>query len=42
MYPVDGPREQILKKADMAMYAAKRAGGNAYVFFSCYKNMKSA
>ena len=35
IYPVDGETElELLKNADLAMYYAKRAGGNSYRYFS--------
>jgi diguanylate cyclase (GGDEF)-like protein len=33
LYPVHGPREQLLARADLAMYAAKRAGGGVCLVF---------
>ena len=33
MYPEHGPCELLVASADAAMYAAKRAGGNAFTFF---------
>lgn len=33
MYPVDGDQEELIKKADQAMYAAKQTGGSAYRFY---------
>ena len=33
IYPDHGPREKLLVNADMAMYAAKEAGGNAHVLY---------
>lgn len=41
LYPRDGSRlEGLIEKADVAMYAAKRAGGNAYRFYSRLENDK--
>jgi diguanylate cyclase (GGDEF)-like protein/PAS domain S-box-containing protein len=43
VYPEDGDSvEDLLKHADIAMYAAKHEGGNAYIFYSSDLHSKSA
>ncbi len=38
VYPLQGPREKLVVLADIAMYAAKRAGGNSYAVFDAQMN----